>query len=249
MQSTYDPKLKTKLTITMTILAFVIFSFYSFVLVPLSIKAATDVSFMVPLLSDLLPYLKYLTEIAGMLLMYSFIIYAAYRFGKSGASLYAALFLVLVLYEYITSHLVTYILAGRLPDFSDFLFDFMYMVAIPVLIICAIHAIILLIIYVVFKNTGDSSDKAAILPFKKLYSRENHLQRVALYISTLFAASQIVNLIITDLSIGAPSNLGELLWMVVSYLTSLLMLPASYLFIIYILISLNNKDIRMKYDV
>ncbi len=249
MQSRYDSQLKTKLTITMTILAFVIFSFYSFLLVPLSIKAATDVSFMVPLLYDLLPYLKYLTEIAGMLLMYSFIIYAAYRFGRATVSLYAALYLVLVLYEYTTSHLMTYVLAGRFPDISDFLLDFVYMVAIPVLIICAIHAVILLIIYVVFKNKGASSDKTAILPFKKLFSRKNHLQRAALYISTLFSASQIVNLIITDLMLGAPSGPGEILWMVISYLTSLLLLPASYLFILYILISLNNKDIRMKYDV
>ncbi len=248
----------------MFISVFVMFSVYSFVLLPLNIKVYTDVSFMIPVLTDILPFTLYLTDIAGLLVMYAFILFAAYRFGIGTVRTYTMFFVLLTLYEYLTSLAMIYVMDGTFPDTSDLLFDLMYRVAIPALYVYALLAVILLILYFVFrkvnaflkskettavKNPGASFDKNLVFyPFRKLFNLQNPLQRSAFFISIVFTVNKIVSQIITDIQIGAPTDTADLLWMVAAYISAFILGLAVYLFIIFILIQLNNRDIRMKHE-
>ncbi len=264
MQTPNDARLEKKLTLYLFVAVFIIFSIYSFALVPLNVKSYTDIAFMIPVLIDLLPAVTYLTEIAGMLIMYAFILFAAYRFGIKTVKLYVMLFVVMILYRHLTSTAMIYVMNGSFPDASDLIFDLTYRIALPSLYIYAIMALILLIVYLVFRKAGaliknknaasvKTSDAASdgkrfFYPFIKLFSKENPLQKSALWIAVIFALNKLSSQILTDIDIGAPTDTADLLWMIAAYISCFLLGFASYLFLLFILIQLDIRDIKMKYE-
>jgi hypothetical protein len=173
-------------------------------------------------------------------------------------------FVLLTMYEYLKSLAMIYVMDESFPDMSDLLSDLMYRIALPALYVYALLAVILFILYLIFrkvnafvkarkategKNTGSVfNEKSLFYPFRKLVDLQNPLQRSAFFIAIVFTINKIVSQIITDFQIGAPTDTADLLWMIAAYISAFLLGFAAYLFIIFILIQLNNRDIKMKYE-
>lgn len=83
-----------------------------------------------------------------------------------------------------------------------------------------------------------------ILPIKKFINWYNPLLRSAAYMGIIVALFRIFSRIITDIEIGAPSSFGEVLVMIVSYLTDIIYGIVSYIIAIFIFNLLYDFFIR-----
>ena len=125
MKMSYDSYFKKNSFIKLTLWVFVIFSIYSFILTTLYVKTISDINFMVPVLIDIIPYITDITEIAGILICYSFIIFAFFRFDKDTIIKYTFIFVILTFYKYAAKILITYIINGSLPQINGVFTDLM----------------------------------------------------------------------------------------------------------------------------
>ena len=87
-------------------------------------------------------------------------------------------------------------------------------------------------------------EHSVFFPFVKLFNTQNPLQKIALWQGIVIMASKIIQIIILDISIGWPQSLLDLLWMIFTYLSFVVLGFVSYLIIIFVLIGLNSKEIK-----
>jgi len=263
MQAPYDSYFKRNLLLKLTIYVFVIFSIYSFVLTTIYVKTISDINFMIPVLIDVIPYITDLTEISGILICYSFIIYAFFRFDKNTIIKFTSVFVLLTLYKYLAKIAITYIINDSLPQIKGMFTDIMYSVALPALLEYTQAAIVITIAYFIFKGTHELietkrklenklpdfifDEKALFFPFTKLFTRHNPIQRIAFWSGIIIMASKMIQLLIIDFSVGLPTDIVDFFWIIFSYLSCVLLGFASYLFILWTMLSLNNLDIKLKY--
>jgi hypothetical protein len=261
MQTPYDPQLKRKLLALMVLWVAVIFFVYSVLLNVLYIKTTTDIAFMIPVLADIVPYAFDLTEIAGILLGWAFIIFVAFRFGLKSDWGFVAVFMLLSIYKYILKILTAFAMEGK-ALFADDIFNFlMTNFAVPALAEFLLLGILLFIIYLVYRKISahvefqkelearlpnyNFDERALFFPMKKLFEKNNPLQKTIAFVSGVFTLFRIVYLIMLDVRIGPPADLTDLFWMIFAYLTALLLGFCAYLFMLYIIILLNSKDLEV----
>ena len=139
----------------------------------------------------------------------------------------------------------------------------MYSVALPALLEYLQATIFLSIIYFTFKNTFEFiaskkklenklpdfifNEMLLFFPFKKLFERKNPIQRSAFCAGIIITISKMIQLIIIDFSVGLPRDIVDLSWIIISYLSCILLGFASYLFILWITSHLNNCDNKLKH--
>ncbi|NLW74178.1 MAG: hypothetical protein GX057_04695 [Clostridiales bacterium] len=258
MQTPRDPQLRRKLIASMVLWVAVIFFVYSVLLNILYIKTTTDIAFMIPVLADIVPYAFDLTEICGILLGWAFIIFSAFKFDIKSAWGFVAVSMLLTMYKYIMKILTAYAMEGK-ALFADDIFNFlMANLAVPALIEFLLLAILLFIIYLVYRKVSSHvrfqkelearlpnynfDERALFFPIKKLFDKNNPLQKTIAWMSGVFALFRIEYLIMLDVQIGPPTDLTDLFWMIFNYLTALLLGFCAYLFMLYVMILLNSKD-------
>lgn len=263
MQTPYDSYFKKNIFLKLIIYVFVIFSIYSFVLTTIYVKTISDINFMIPVLIDVIPYITDLTEISGILICYSFIIYAFFRFDKNTIIKYTAAFVLLTIYKYLAKIAITYIINGSLPQIKGMFTDIMYSVALPALLEYIQAAIVITIAHFLFNSTRkfietkkklenklpdfQFDEKTLYFPFTKLFNLQNPIQGSAFWAGIIIMVSKMVQLLIIDFSVGLPTDIVDFFWIIFAYLSCVLLGFASYLFIIWIMLSLNNLDIKLKY--
>ena len=246
MQMSYDSYFKKNSLIKLFLLVFVFFSIYSFILTTLYVKTISDINFMIPILIDLIPYITDITEIAGILICYSFIIYAFFRFDKDTIIKYTFVFVILTFYKYVAKIIITYIINGSLPQIKGVFTDLMYSIALPALLEYLQAAIFISISYYIFKEAFEFivskkklehtlpefkfNEKLLFFPFKKLFDLKNPIQHSAFYAGIIITISKMIQLIIIDFSVGLPKDIVDLSWIIISYLSCILLGFASYLF-------------------
>ncbi len=263
MQTPYDSYFKKRLFFRLILSVFIIFSVYSWLLTTVYVKTISDINFMIPILIDIIPYITDITEIAGILICYSFIIYAFCRFDKNTVFKYVTAFVLLTIYKYLAKIAITYIMNGALPQIKGMFIDLMYSVAIPASLEYLQAAIFIFIAYFIFKGTFEYietkkklenkipnfkfDEKSVFFPFSKLLTFKNPIQRTAFWSGIIIMISKMAQLLIIDFSVGLPTDLIDFFWIIISYISCVLLGSASYLFILWIMISLNNYDIKLKY--
>jgi hypothetical protein len=262
MQTQNDPQLRIKLTLSMALWVAAVFFVYSVLLNTLYIKITTDIAFMIPVLTDLVPYFFDLAEIAGIMLAWAFIIFAAFRFGLKNTRGFVAVYMLLTIYKYFLKILIAVLMEGKAIFSGDILGFLMLNFAVPALIEYVLLAVLLIILYLVSRRVsahgrlqkelrarlpGHKFDERALyFPIRKLFDKNNPQQRTLAYVSGFFALFRVVYLVMLDIQIGPPKDLADLLWMIFAYLAQLLLGFCAYLFMLFVLISLNNKDKKMQ---
>ena len=256
-------KLHKKMLLSMNIAVFVIFSVYSWALTTLYVKAETDIAFMIPVFTDLIPYITDLCEILGILTAYAYIIFAYYKFQKDQTSKYIISFIALVLYKYIAKFAITYIMNGAIPTVKTLIEDIAWAFIVPF----ALELAQLLIVALITKNVIKTAlqyikekkslenklddyrfdEKQVFFPFIKLFNMQNPFQKICLWIGVIIAGSKMLQLLIIDIQTGLPTDFIDFLWIITSYTLSAVLGLASYLFMMWMLIKLNADEIKNKY--
>lgn len=264
MQSSQASRFKNKLIITMAIVAFVMFSLNAFVFSILEVKSYTDVDYMIPVFVDVIPYLTMLSELAGVLFSYACIIYASYRFGRDGLVLSIVVYAALTLYKYIAKIASGLIINGSISALKGILSLFFYSVVLPFLLDAVMLAVVTVITLRINGKAALYAEKQRRLaeklpdhvfdercvyfPIKKLWNRENPMQRIIVWVGVVVAVSQALQLLSVDIQIGLPADVTDLIWMISAYLMCVLLGAATYLFMLYMLIILNRMDVESKYE-
>ena len=219
---------------------------------------------MIPVVADLVPYAFDLAEIIGILLAWAFIIFAAFRFEPKNLMGFVALFMALTIYKYALKILTAALMEGA-TLFSGDITNFLKLnLALPALIEFLLLAVMILIVCLVYRKVSahvefqreietrlpdyQFDERALYFPLIKLFDKNNPLQRSLVYVSGLFTLFRIVYLVILDIQIGPPADFTDLLWMIFAYLANLLLGFLAYLFMLYIVMSLDSKDIKMQAD-
>ena len=175
------------------------------------------------------------------------------------------------MYKYIATIAVTYVpvLITRANSNTDFAVDDILNELLLAILVPLVLEIVQLIIVVLFtkhfinmafdfiKEKKSLEDKlpsyhfdehSFFFPFVKLFNMQNPLQKIAFWQGVIIMASKILQIIILDISIGWPQSLLDLLWMVFTYLSFVILGVVSYLLIIFVLMSLNSKEIKLRFQ-
>lgn len=264
MNREFDNKLHKKMLSTMIVTVFVIFSLYSIVLTTLYVKAETDIAFMIPVFIDLIPYITDVSEIIGMVIAYTYILYAFYRFEKKQIISYTSAFVLLTLYKYFAKLAITYIMNGSIPAVKTLLEDMLRTFIMPLVLELAQLVIIILISHLVMKrvfafikekkalegklDNYSFNENAVFFPFVKLWNKDNPLQKIAFWYGIVIMASKMLQLLSIDIVVGLPTSLADFLWMFAAYSLCVILGFATYLFVVWLLMKLNAKEIKLKYD-
>lgn len=257
-----NPGLHRSLLRRMTLTVFVIFTIYSVVMTTLYIKIETDISFMIPVLIDIVPYATDLCELIGILVAYTAILFAQRSSSPAQQRGYIISFLVLTVYKYIAKIIVTIITDGSLPAVKSPLVDLLLNVLLPLALEIAQLVIVLLIIKTVMRRANEFicekkalegklegyhfDDEALFFPFTALINLQNPLQRSALWIGLVITVSKAAQLLINDISIGPPQDAADLLWMLLYYSMCAVLGFASYLGMLLGLMTLRGRELKFR---
>ncbi len=256
-------KLHKKMLLSMNIAVFIIFSVYSLVLTTLYVKAETDIAFMIPVFTDLIPHITDLCEILGILIAYVYIIFAYYRFSKNQTAKYIISFILLTLYKYLAKFAITYIMNGAIPTVKTLVEDVAWSFAVPFALELAQLILVVFIAKKIIKNAleyikekkslenkleGYSFDEEQVFfPFVKLFNMQNPFQKICFWVGVIIMGSKMLQLLIIDIQTGLPADFVDFLWIVTSYTLSAVLGLASYLFLLWMLMKFNTDEIKIKY--
>ncbi len=211
----------------------VIFLLSTLVLSPLYIISTSNAIYLGTVLPDITDLLLDICDIAAYAIGFSVIIYSVYRLTARKATGFIVTYCIAVFLKYTLNIVVTTVFESR--------FDISYL-AWPVLYFL-FDIIILLLVFLIsnasLKNVRAS--KIALIPFNRFYSSENPLQASALKVGILLAAVKVVTRLVYDFSYGLPQSIIDALWMLVYYLSDILICFVIYLISLLIFIKLDKK--------
>ena len=264
----FNNKLYKKTLLHMTLWIFVIFSLYSIVFKTLYTNSISNAAFMIPVFADLIPHITDLSEIIGILIAYAYITYSFYKFDNKKSNSFVGVFIGLTAYKYLATIAVTYlpILITRANSGKTFAVDDILMELLLTVLVPLVLEVVQLMIVVFFtkhfikvafnfikeKKTLEGKlpdyhfdERSVFFPFIKLFNMQNPLQKIAFWQGIVIMVSKIIQIIILDISIGWPQSLLDLLWMLFTYLSFVVLGFVSYLFVIFVLMGLNSKELEL----
>lgn len=249
--------------ISMVLTVFAIFTFYAVVMTTLYVKSETDVAFMIPVFVDMIPYATDLCELIGMLAAYTVILFRWRTSTRNQRRGYVIAFTLLTVYKYVAKVIVTVIMNGTLPSVKSLLADILLTLLLPLLLELLQLALVLLIIsrvmrradaFIAEKKTLEGKlenyhfdEESLFFPLTSLINNQNPLQRAALWIGGLITVSKAAQLLINDILIGPPQDMTDLLWMLLYYFMCFVLGFASYLGILWGIMTQRSHELRRKY--
>ena len=225
--------MKRKYNLILTLSLFLIFALIVFVIGPLKITVNNDYVLAETPLPTVLEFGLLFLQIAAYIIAYSVIFYCAARLGTEKVKGMLFIFLGALVFFYGGNALMSYIF--------DHTFD-------PVMLIYVGQSFGLeIILHGAVLGFGlwtlsDSEEK--LLPFNKLFSFSNPLQRVIAVSALILSASKIVSRIIYDVQIGAPESQEETVEMLIYYASDILVGAVTLFAMTYIILSFYSKDLK-----
>jgi len=228
----YTSYLQKKLTLAVLICAGALSALYSFLLAPLYNILASDIIWAVTWIPTLLSLGIDLLEIGTYVLCFPILIYAFYRLPAKKATLPALCYLVVIVLRYVANLIITWIQNSLVAgDDLTSLILYIMMEGTLLLIACVLATSAIRHFY---RETAET-DKAMltlgqvapsihdrVFPFTSVINRKNPLQNAAIRIGILLSASRMLTRLLYDLNVGLPSDLADLLWMILYYLSDIL---------------------------
>ena len=220
------------------------------VIIPIYATLEADVAYSGSLLTVVIKYLQDFFDLFAFSSAYALIIFSALLLDGKRSRFIALFYAITYLLVIPVKMLMNVVIYGSLGNTSQIIVDFIYLGVYFVL-----YLIQLLVVYI-FAATDSSRyissleslraskrDKVrqraenigSVLPFSKFIDWYNPLQRSAIKMSALITAIKVGTRIINDVSVGAPESFGEVMIMVVYYLSDLIYGAVAYIVAIFII--------------
>ena len=230
------------------------------IIIPIYATLEADVAYSGSLLTIVIKYLQDFFDLFAFSSAYALIIFSALLLDGKRSRFIAIFYALTYLFIIPVKMLMNVVIYGSLGSTSQIIIDVIYLGVYFVL-----YLIQLLVVYV-FAATDSSRyisslealraskrDKArqraenigSVLPFSKFFDWYNPLQRSAIKMSVLITAIKVGTRIINDVSVGAPESFGEVMIMVVYYLSDFIYGAVAYIVAIFV-ISLFLERLKKK---
>ncbi|MBQ2252023.1 MAG: hypothetical protein II329_03535 [Clostridia bacterium] len=220
------------------------------VIIPIYATLEADVVYSGSMLTIVIKYLQDFFDLFAFSSAYALIIFSALLLDGKRSRFIALFYSITYLLVIPVKMLMNVVIYGSLGNTSQIIIDVIYLGVYFVL-----YLLQLLVVYI-FAATDSSRyissleslraskrDKArqraenigSVLPFSKFIDWYNPLQRSAIKMSALITAIKVGTRIINDVSVGAPESFGEVMIMVVYYLSDLIYGAVAYIVAIFII--------------
>ena len=230
------------------------------IIIPIYATLEADVAYSGSLLTIVIKYLQDFFDLLAFSSAYALIIFSALLLDGKRSRFIALFYAITYLLVIPVKMLMNVVIYGSLGSTSQIIIDVIYLGVYFVL-----YLIQLLVVYI-FAATDSSRyisslealraskrDKTrqraenigSVLPFSKFIDWYNPLQRSAIKMSALITAIKVGTRIINDVSVGAPESFGEVMIMVVYYLSDFIYGAVAYIVAIFV-ISLFFERLKKK---
>ena len=230
------------------------------IIIPIYATLEADVVYSGSLLTIVIKYLQDFFDLFAFSSAYALIIFSALLLDGKRSRFIALFYTITYLLVIPVKMLMNVVIYGSLGNTSQIIIDVIYLGVYFVL-----YLLQLLAVYI-FAATDSSRyisslevlkaskrDKArqraenigSVLPFSKFFDWYNPLQRSTVKMSALITAIKVGTRIINDVSVGAPESFGEVMIMVVYYLSDFIYGAVAYIVAIFV-ISLFFERLKKK---
>ena len=220
------------------------------IIIPIYATLEADVVYSGSLLTIVIKYLQDFFDLFAFSSAYALIIFSALLLDGKRSRFIALFYAITYLLVIPVKMLMNVVIYGSLGNTSQIIIDVIYLGVYFVL-----YLLQLLAVYI-FAATDSSryisslealrsskNDKAraraesitSVLPFSKFFDWYNPLQRSAIKMSALITAIKVGTRIINDVSVGAPESFGEVMIMVVYYLSDFIYGAVAYIVAIFVI--------------
>ena len=220
------------------------------VIIPIYATLEADVAYSGSLLTIVIKYLQDFFDLFAFSSAYALIIFSALLLDGKRSRFIAIFYALTYLFIIPVKMLMNVVIYGSLGSTSQIIIDVIYLGVYFVL-----YLLQLLAVYI-FAATDSSRyisslealraskrDKArqraenigSVLPFSKFIDWYNPLQRSAIKMSVLITVIKVGTRIINDVSVGAPESFGEVMIMVVYYLSDFIYGAVAYIVAIFVI--------------
>ena len=221
---------------------------YAAILTPVDLWAQSDILINQSVLPFVLDVIMLIVNYAFYWSAFSFVIYAVFRLGWRGARSHMLAYALLVLGRYAANVTAAATVSGWTA--SDFLFNLEFILY-DIFGDLILLGIVLLILRGVVRNAywmADGEKRVAMLadqlPTERFFALKKPVSRTAFFAAMLPSAVQILSRMTWDLFYGVPSNLADLLWMILYYLSDVASFFIGFLVMMLILASLRRFEER-----
>ena len=203
---------------------------------PLYMKLNADVLFSDSAIIHILDYSMDFLDIVAFSVSYSLIIFSVLLLSRKTARFIVLLYTLAFALQIPLKIIMNIPLNGSLGSVEEIIIDIIYLSIYFILFMLQLLAVYLFaatdtnkyLRYMEFskkkasKKNLPSPEEYSVMPLKRFFHKINPLQRSALKMSLLIFFIRLISRVINDISYGAPQSMGEVLIMVVYYLSDAL---------------------------
>ena len=216
------------------------------VIVPIYATLESNVMYQGSVVSVIIKYVQDFFDLCAFASSYALLIFSALLLTKKQTATVVVFYTVTFVAQIPLKILINAFIYGSLGNDLEIVMDIVYLS-----VYFALQMLQLLAVYIItsidstkFKQYAASLDdpkikskipEKKILPLQKLYDWNNPLQRSAIKMSALILAIKLITRIINDISYGMPESAGEVMIMVVYYLSDIIYGAIAYFIAIFII--------------
>ena len=228
---------RKRLRLCVILTTLVLFGLSCFLLSPLYVSLSSNIVYSDSLITDLINLVNNIFYIAVYAVCFSAFIYSVYKCTARRTVSLVIVYCVAVLLRYIANVVVQTFTDGVFPMFED-----LYPTLLAYLFDLITAFAVLLIAHLCIKEIHISKTSKACLPFDKLYTSTNPLQKASLLTGVLLASIKVLTRVIYDIGYGAPTSILDLLRMIVYYLSDVLICAVIYFVSLLLIMYFEKKD-------
>ena len=239
-------RVKGKLFVFLSLLCLLPVLLNTLIIVPIYASLESNVLYHGSLVSVLIKYLQDFFDLCAFSSSYALLIFSALLLERKQTATVVIFYSVTFVLQIPLKILINALIYGSLGNDLEIVMDVVYLS-----VYFALQMLQLLAVYIItnidsgkFKFYAASLDdpkvksrieEKKILPLSRLIDWNNPLQRSAIKMSALILAIKLITRIINDISYGAPESLGEVLIMIVYYLSDLIYGAVAYFIAIFVI--------------
>lgn len=212
-----DNSTRKKLFLYLLISITVLFSLISLVLSPLYTVATSNIAYMYSLLPSIILILTDMLNFLAMVISFSIIVYTIIKFGMRTSSSFVLTYIIACFLKYTLDMLLSYLILKRVDVYT---------------IVNSVGAFFIDLLLILI---------AAFIAYAR-YKKDRSLKSAAIGCSILVATSKVISRAIYDISMGPPTDVTDLIWMIVSYASDLIIGVIFLIFTFLIFNFLKKKE-------
>ncbi len=238
----------------LVILALAFFFLQTFIINPLYVYTSSDVVFAVTPIPEILDIIGDIADPVGYALCFAAVVYSVFKFSVSRSTKPIVILCVTFFIKWMANYAVSSIADGMIT-LSDIKYPIIYFIF-DMLIFTAVciaasvkskryheqRAEIQKSNSVLGKRTPSVHEE--IFEGKKILSFKNPLHFSAFFTGALLSAVKILTRIIYDINLGAPTSVGDALWMITYYASDVLILVLVYAVSLLLFSYFEKRDVE-----